>query len=350
MSGIRNFRFLALHDIGASVWRSLCDARISLAVLRGRARRITAFADTDTILLTYVPARRSFRHSMERAKGKALAAGLVYDLIPLHHPHLFWRGFTENFQRGLNEQIAASDLLIGISRATALALERHLEEEDSQRPVTHVYLGCDFSIAKRGAPERPRRERGSALEILSVGTLEPRKNYFYALDLCEALWAAGHDFRYTIVGGRGWRWKPLLRKISRHPEFGKRLLLRSEIDDETLQQLYQRSDILLATSIDEGFGLPLMEAANAGLEVICSDIPIFRELLADAHFVPLGDKKAAIARMEQAFLDIRAGRRRAAARAACLSSWEECVDAVMARILSLRGTAGLKPDLASAAE
>ena len=49
-------------------------------------------------------------------------------------------------------------------------------------------------------------------------------------------------------------------------------------DDLELAHYYREADCLLAASFDEGFGLPLVEAARAGLPLICRDIPIFREV------------------------------------------------------------------------
>ena len=63
--------------------------------------------------------------------------------------------------------------------------------------------------------------------------------------------------------------------------------------DGTLRALYDRAAVLVCASFYEGFGLPLVEAMAAGTPIVCSDIPVFREVAADAAiFVPPDDAAA----------------------------------------------------------
>jgi alpha-1,2-rhamnosyltransferase len=66
-----------------------------------------------------------------------------------------------------------------------------------------------------------------------------------------------------------------------HPEFGKRLHWICDATDGDLAFAYKRAHCLLQTSVIEGFGLPIIEAASFGLPIIASDIPIFREVAQD---------------------------------------------------------------------
>ena len=63
-----------------------------------------------------------------------------------------------------------------------------------------------------------------------------------------------------------------------HPEHGHRLHWLEHADDTDLTQLYRHASALLAASEAEGFGLPLIEAAQFGLPIIARDIAVFREL------------------------------------------------------------------------
>jgi glycosyltransferase involved in cell wall biosynthesis len=69
--------------------------------------------------------------------------------------------------------------------------------------------------------------------------------------------------------------------IQSHPELGKRLLWLTEVSDEYLSQIYANSDCLIAASEGEGFGLPLIEAAQHALPIIARDIPVFKEVASD---------------------------------------------------------------------
>ena len=74
--------------------------------------------------------------------------------------------------------------------------------------------------------------------------------------------------------------------------------------DPMMDDLYQRADLLLFPSAQEGFGIPLLEAGLVRLPVFCSDIPPFREIAGeDAHLFRLDDPPVAVAERIARFLD-----------------------------------------------
>jgi glycosyltransferase involved in cell wall biosynthesis len=73
--------------------------------------------------------------------------------------------------------------------------------------------------------------------------------------------------------------------LATHPERGRRLYWLEAISDEYLEMVYAASSCLLAASQGEGFGLPLIEAAQRGMPVLARDIPVFREVAGEcAHY------------------------------------------------------------------
>ena len=73
--------------------------------------------------------------------------------------------------------------------------------------------------------------------------------------------------------------------IRHHPQLGKRLFWLEGISDEYLEKIYAASTCLIAASEGEGFGLPLIEAAQHRLPIIARDIPVFREVAGEhAHY------------------------------------------------------------------
>jgi glycosyltransferase involved in cell wall biosynthesis len=128
------------------------------------------------------------------------------------------------------------------------------------------------------------------LIFLMVGTLEPRKGHHQVLEAFEQLWQRGLDVNLVIVGKQGWLVEQLVKKISLHPELGRRLLWLDGISDEYLEKVYAASTCLIAASEGEGFGLPLIEAAQHGLPVIARDLPVFREVAGDHAFYYSGNE------------------------------------------------------------
>ncbi|WP_284301547.1 glycosyltransferase [Homoserinibacter gongjuensis] len=115
--------------------------------------------------------------------------------------------------------------------------------------------------------------------LLVVGRLNVRKNL---ARLVEAFLASPQSAstRLLVVGqpdGLG----------ELVPADDARVAVLSHIDDAELAWLYRHARAFVFPSLDEGFGLPLVEARTMGAHIIASDIPVFRELgLADGYFDP----------------------------------------------------------------
>lgn len=223
---------------------------------------------------------------------------LVYDLLPIQLGDFF----KDISARELHEQwlkmIAAQDEAICISKATADAFEDWIATQHIKTApgfcTDWVHMGADLegSNPSRGlAPDAPNTLRvlQSRPTFLTVSTLEPRKAQAQILDAVEYLWARGDDVNLVLVGRQGWKIDALVDRIATHPENGKRLFWLKGISDEYLDRVYQASTCLVAASINEGFGLPLIEAARYGIPVIARDIPVFREVAGQSAFYFTGE-------------------------------------------------------------
>jgi glycosyltransferase involved in cell wall biosynthesis len=111
-----------------------------------------------------------------------------------------------------------------------------------------------------------------------VGTLEPRKGHRQILEAFEHLWSKGEDVKLVIVGRNGWLMEDFMARLEKHPEKGKKLFWLTGVSDEFLAKIYEACSCLLAASIDEGFGLPLIEAMHRGKPVLARDMEVFREI------------------------------------------------------------------------
>jgi len=117
--------------------------------------------------------------------------------------------------------------------------------------------------------------------VLLVGTIEPRKGHAMVLDAFEAIWQGGDAMQLVLVGRTGWKVDRLVARLRNHAEAGARLHWIDDADDDTLRILYERSSGVLVASEDEGFGLPILEAAVHGKPLLIRDLPVFREVAAD---------------------------------------------------------------------
>jgi glycosyltransferase involved in cell wall biosynthesis len=228
-----------------------------------------------------------------------LAYYFVHDLLPMTLDWAFPPGTAKAHEAWLRA-VCSFDGAICNSATTADQLRKWYAKEFDANPkpfkISSSLLGCDI-----GDPATPREasEEESAIQallakrktFLMVGTIEPRKGYLDTIKAFSLLWDQGLDANLVIVGKEGWigldieqrRTIPeTMAAITRHPELGKRLHWLDSVNDSQLDTIYQRADCLIAASIDEGFGLPLFEAARYDLPILARDIPVFREI-AEGH-------------------------------------------------------------------
>jgi glycosyltransferase involved in cell wall biosynthesis len=216
---------------------------------------------------------------------------IVYDILLAQHPEWWPEGTDTQFNSWLNCISEVATGLVCISRAVADDVIAWLRANPPRRAelgprVGSFHLGADVenSLPSRGMPESATKVLECIAvrkSFLMVSTIEPRKGYAQALAAFELLWKLGHDINLIIVGKRGWLVDELTRRIAMHAENGRRLFWLEGISDQYLERLYQDSHCLIAASEGEGFGLPLIEAAQHRLPIIARDIPVFREVAGD---------------------------------------------------------------------
>jgi len=164
-------------------------------------------------------------------------------------------------------------------------LRSNLQIPEKKLPWTdYFHLGSELDLVTSQTQLRSffrKHFNNSSSSYLMVGTVQPRKNYAYALDAFELLWADNVNVTLCIVGAIGWKCEELVERIHKHPEWNRRLFMWNDTNDTELEYCYRHSKALVFSAIAEGFGLPLVEAMQHGLPVMASDIPIFRELGTD---------------------------------------------------------------------
>ena len=208
----------------------------------------------------------------------------IFDLIPELYPHACHEVTVPRYRGWLRRALLESDAFLAISKSVASELSEYVEI--NKLPHRHnlkigwFHCGADLAAGSARAP----REKialvftEGAPVFLLVGTIEPRKGHWVALEAFEKLWASGVNAHLTIVGRRGWFEEAIVEAITNHVDYGRRLFWFDDADDHDLAYLYKHSAALIFPSYAEGFGLPIVEAARFGCPTICSDLPVLREV------------------------------------------------------------------------
>lgn len=221
-----------------------------------------------------------------RARGVEIHF-VVYDVLPMLRPEVFPFGTEQYFGDFLRTVHKVADGVLCISRAVADELAGWIEKEKLERrsplKLAHFHLGADIDASAPSSGLPPDADQvlaalGQRPSFLMVGTVEPRKGHAQALAAFELLWESGVDVNLVVVGKQGWMVEKVCERMAAHPEKAKRLFWLAGISDEMLLKLYASSSALLAPSEGEGFGLPLIEAAQHGIPILARSLPVFREV------------------------------------------------------------------------
>ena len=228
---------------------------------------------------------------------------VVYDILPIFHPE-WWPQNGGNIHTEWLKTIAqVSDKLVSISKAVSEEVEMWIEQNNIKTPKNieykYFHLGADIdnSTPSKGLPKNSQEVLGkfeSTKTFLMVGTLEPRKGHKQTLLAFEALWKNDENINLVIVGKQGWMMDNFIAKIKNHSELNKKLFWLEGISDEYLEKVYAASACLITASEGEGFGLPLIEAAQHKLPIIVRDIPIFKEVAGEYAYYFENDNDSAV--------------------------------------------------------
>jgi len=241
-----------------------------------------------------------------RQKGVRTYA-MLYDILPLLMPQYFEKKTVTEFKGYLADMLADYDGIITDSRTVAdemLAYVSGHPEVHSNRSIKagFIHLGGN-SVSERKSNDPVPGEvvdffKGTT--YLMVGTVEPRKGHACALSQFEKLWEKGTDVKLCIIGHAGWNMNDFIQGMRAHREHGKRLLFIEAASDSVLNYAYEHATALIQASAGEGFGLPLIEAGEYDLPVICSDIPVFHEV-AGEHATYFNRDSDELSRIVEAF-------------------------------------------------
>ena len=241
-------------------------------------------------------------------RGRPPASVTVHDLVPQQLPETM-SGWNRRYSRATHDRLLRSaDLVVTSSQMVAAQLRA--------RRIAVVPLGVADEL--RGPP--PATRPAGEGYVLFVGTPEPRKNL---TRLADATRRAG--LRLVVAGAGGWG--------DGRPSSGVEWLGR--VDDPTLHALYAGAACLAIPSLDEGFGLPAVEAMAAGCPVVAARAGALPEICGDAVVLvdPLDTDAIAAGLMEAL---ARAGELRELGRSrAAQYTWERSADLLVSAWQSL---------------
>ena len=215
----------------------------------------------------------------------------VHDVSFLTCPHAYDTRSLEFYQAAMKQLRRAAHVITVSGHVRNLLLERRLAIPDRVSVIPEGPATMPDAIGDSVPAAVPY--------ALMVGTVQPRKNHVRAATAWLQTKTAS-EMLLLVVGESGYRGGEIIRTIRRlDPNVRIRFLGR--VSDSSLARLYAHATVLLQPSLDEGFGLPVLEAMGAGVPCVVSDIGALREIAGNAAiFVDPQDTDALASSVDQA--------------------------------------------------
>ncbi len=253
----------------------------------------------------------------------------IHDLTPVLFPEWHDRKNVAGFAPLLPATVRRAARLVCVSRATRDDLLFACPEAEGKAFVVPNGLVpapvAGFGASVETPPSRPY--------VLSIGTLEPRKNHERLVAAMESIWDRRPDFPdLAIVGGTGWGMPGFDERLSRS-RHAARIARLGWVPSERAAQLLRGARLLAYPSLYEGFGLPALEAMAEGIPVVASSASSLPEVVGHVGLLPDPLDPGAIASaIERANDDgkFRELARRLGPERASLFTWEAAARATRA--------------------
>ena len=260
--------------------RRLCLARCLPARL---SRMLTRHMPPNGIYLNVGHSNLTDRVLSAVSQGpKARIAVMIHDTIPVDFPQYQRPEVVARFKPMLRRVRARADWIICNSQQTAGDVRRIMAPQGPLPQIVVVHLGIDMPRPATQWPQPVGFDRNRPW-FVTVGTIEPRKNHGFLLDLWTALRKGMVDPmpQLLICGSRGWMNDAVFARLDSDPLMGRDVFELPGLSDAELAAAMTGARGLLFPSHAEGYGLPAIEAASMGVRVICNDLPVYREVLGD---------------------------------------------------------------------
>lgn len=199
---------------------------------------------------------------------------IVHDMV-----HILYKG-TMNFKNKIinyvftNRSINIANLIWTNSQYTKRGIEKYYPKRYQKciyvgdSDDTDLYRKIDMSITEI---ENIKKKIGINNKfILFVGTLEPRKNLAFLLRVFSQLAKQEKDLQLVIVGARGWKDSDIFKIVNNDNLLKHQTIFTGFVSNEDLVKLYNIANVFVSTSLNEGLGLPQLEAMFCGCPVVTS--------------------------------------------------------------------------------
>jgi len=228
---------------------------------------------------------------------RAQAVLTIHDLSFLRVPECADPGLQAYLSETVPRSVSRADLILADSENTKQDIVELLDVSPDRIRVVYAGVGEQFApVEHEGQRQVVARRYGLNLPfILSVGTLEPRKNYPRLIAAYARLRAETDlPHKLVIVGSRGWLYQAIFAQVQRS-NLLRDVIFPGFVADTDLPTVYSMADAFVFPSLYEGFGIPPLEAMACGTPVVCANNSSLPEAVGDAALLFNAEDEQALA-------------------------------------------------------
>lgn len=200
---------------------------------------------------------------------------LIHDLGPLVQPQ-FSDNSSDSLSKYCRNILPIAHRIVTISKNTEKDIKQWLHNNGLDEQEMRIFReGDDFKFAASKPVKDPKfsnAQLGNSKFLLSVGTVEAKKNHQLLYYVYKLAASRGIDIPPTVVvGRRGWKTDDMYSIATTDPETKDKLIFLHDVDDEELSWLYDNCMFTVFMSFYEGWGIPIAESVSRGVPCICSN-------------------------------------------------------------------------------
>jgi glycosyltransferase involved in cell wall biosynthesis len=222
----------------------------------------------------------------------------IHDLAFIRFPHFNFEWFVKKYTKEVRRNAAIAKRIIAVSQSTKKDIMEFFKTSSTKIDVIYEAADTIFKKLSENEINRSLLEKYKITKkfLLSVGTIEPRKNYVTLIKAFNFLKNCHLNFNHqlVIIGRTGWMSETAYAEYENSP-FKNDIIFAGRVSDSELVHMYNMAELFVYPSIFEGFGLPLIEALQCGLPAIASKTSSIPEIV-DAKkclFNPADEKEIA---------------------------------------------------------
>lgn len=265
----------------------------------------------------------------------------IHDLSYIYHKQYVSPKNQEYLEKFVPRSIDKATKIVAISKNTRREISKFYGIKEESIPI--ISPAVDHKIFyPRSLIEIAAIKRKFRIErpyILSVGTIEPRKNLIGVLNAFDILpETMKQKYSLVLVGGKGWLDEEITTKFN---ELSKRysIIKTGYVEDMDLPALYSGAKVFLFPSFYEGFGIPPLEAMACGVPVITSDNSSLPEVVGSAAIkIKAEDTKSLALSIEKVLTNKQLSGKlsRAGLRQASKFSWDKSAQDLLELLKNIR--------------